>query len=392
MIQQAKRMNGIPFSGIRRIMEMATRLEANGKHIIHMEMGRPDFDTPNNVKEMAKRALDESRVFYTSNYGTIDLRRAISEKLIRDNHLQYDPEKEIIVTAGVSEGVFDSLFTFLDDGDEILIPNPTWLNYLLVTRMVGAVPVSYHILRGNRFQIDIEEIESRITNRTKALVVMSPNNPTGGVLEGSVLERLAEIACEHDLIVISDEIYEKIIFDGYQHISIAEYPGMKERTIVLNGFSKAYSMTGWRLGYMAASEQMIRELIKTHQYNATSASSISQYAGIEALSKTKEAVDHMVLEYRRRRDYIVKALGATGKIGVVNPQGAFYLFADISGLGMSSEEAAMFLLNKCGVAAVPGTTFGDCGEGYIRFSYATDYANIVEACRRISKGISGLTS
>jgi aminotransferase len=384
-------MDAIPITGIRRIVEKATQLESNGKHIIHMEMGRPDFDTPDNVKEMAKRALDESRVFYTSNYGTIDLRRAISEKLLRDNHLHYDPEKEIIVTAGVSEGVFDSLFTFLDDGDEILIPNPTWLNYLLVTRMVGAVPVSYHILSGNRFQIDIEEIKAKITNRTKALVVMSPNNPTGGVVEGSMLERLAEIACEHDLIVISDEIYEKIIFDGCQHISIAEYPGMKERTIVLNGFSKAYSMTGWRLGYIAASEQMIRELIKTHQYNATSASSISQYAGIEALSKTKEAVDRMVLEYRRRRDYIVNAFSATGKIGIVNPQGAFYLFADISGLGMSSEETAMFLLNKCGVAAVPGTTFGDCGEGYVRFSYATDYVDIVEACSRISKGISGLT-
>ena len=387
MIRHAERMNNIPFSGIRRIMEMATELEKKGEDIIHMEMGRPDFDTPENVKQAAKEALDKSKVFYTSNYGTIELREAIAEKLSDDNDLKYDPETEIIVTAGVSEGVYDSIFTFLDEGDEILVPNPTWLNYPLIPKMVGAVPVSYHILSDKGFHIDPDEIESKITSKTKMLVIVSPNNPTGAVVEKDVLEKLASIAVKYNLIVISDEIYEKIIFDGGKHISIAGLPGMKERTIVLNGFSKAYSMTGWRLGYLAADQNLVSDLIKTHQYNATSASSISQYAGIEALKNTDEAVESMVSEYSKRRDYIVNAFKNMKKVRIVEPHGAFYLFVDISGLGMTSEETAMFLLNKCKVAAVPGTTFGDWGEGYIRFSYATDLNRIIEACRRISSGI-----
>jgi aminotransferase len=285
-ITQAQRMESVPFSEIRSLVEKSSELEKQGADIIHLEVGRPDFDTPSKIKECAKRCLDEGKVHYTSNYGAIELREAIARKLLRDNKLHYDPKTEIMVTVGVTEGLSNVLNGLLNSGDEILVPNPVWLNYMHVPRMLGAVPVSYNLLEENDYQIDTEEIEKNITNKTKMLVLISPNNPTGGVLGKDLLHKLAAIAIKHDLIVISDEIYEKIIYDGHKHFSIAEVPGMKERTIVLNGFSKAYSMTGWRLGYIATTPNLLNAAVRNHQYTTTCAPSFAQYAAVEALDRT----------------------------------------------------------------------------------------------------------
>ncbi len=387
MTYQAKRMEDIPFSNIRKFMDRATELEQEGKRIIHLEIGRPDFDTPQNIKDAANRAMAESKVFYTSNYGIIELRRAIVKKLKDDNNLSYDTG-EIIVMAGLAEGIFDALLSLLDEGDEILVPNPVWLNYVHISKMAGAKPVFYSIKEENNFQIDVAELRAKITPKTKMLVLISPNNPTGGVLEEGVLAEAAKVAVENDLLVLSDEIYEKIIFDGVKHVSIAAFPGMKERTIVMNGFSKIYSMTGWRLGYIATSKELVSVLVKTHQYNAASASSISQWAGVEALSEnTDAAVAAMQAEYQRRKDYIVAGINAIPHLSCVPPRGAFYIFVNIKELGISSEEAAFFFLEECGVSLIPGDTFGEAGEGYLRLSFAASYEDLVEACARLRKGV-----
>lgn len=383
-------MKEIPFSGIRKVMEKATLLENQGVKVIHLELGRPDFDTPINIKESAKKALDEGKVFYTSNYGIPELRIAISEKLQKENGIVYSPQTEIIVTVGAAEGLFAALTSLLDEGDEILVPNPCWLNYIHVSKMAGAIPVSYSLLEENNYQIDIDEIERKITDKSKVLVLISPNNPTGGVLQREILEKLSEIAIKHNLIVISDEIYEKIIYDGNIHTSIASLPGMKERTVTVNGFSKAFSMTGWRIGYVAAPVEIINAMVRMHQYCTTCAVSFAQYAAIEALKNTEEEVKMMVSEYRKRRDYVVQAINCIDKLSCKTPSGAFYIFVNVKELNMLAEEIVEFLLNDAGVALVAGTAFGKEGEGYMRLSYANSYENLVEACERIKNSVKKL--
>ena len=389
-IIEAKRMNTVPFSGIRKIMEKGVLLEKQGVKVIHLEIGRPDFDTPANIKECAKKSLDEGKVFYTSNFGIPELRKAIADKLEKENGVVYNPDGEIIVTVGLSEAIFNVMTALLDTGDEILVPDPVWLNYIHVPRMLGAVPVTYNLLEKNNYQLDLQEIESKITSKTKMIAIISPNNPTGGVLNKSVLEKLAAIAIKHNLIVLSDEIYEKIIYDGNVHYSIAAFPGMKERTVTLNGFSKAYSMTGWRLGYIAAPANIIDSTVRTHQYITTCAPSISQYAAVEALKNSQDAVDKMVAEYQRRRDYVVKAINGIDRLSCKTPSGAFYIFVNIQKLNRSAEEVAEFLLNDAGLTLVPGTAFGENGKGYLRLSYANSYENLVEACERIKKSVQKL--
>ena len=389
-IKAAKRMDVVPFSGIRKIMEKGVQLEKQGVKVIHLEIGRPDFDTPVNIKEAAKRCLDEGKVFYTSNYGIPELRKAITEKLAKENGVSYDPDKEVIVTVGLSEAIFDVLTSLLDEGDEILVPDPVWLNYIHVPRMVGAVPVTYNLLEKNNYQLDIEEIERKITSKTKMIAIITPNNPTGGVLSRDVLEKLAAIAIKHNLIVLSDEIYEKIIYDGNKHYSIASFPGMKERTVTLNGFSKAYSMTGWRLGYMAAPAAIIDPSVRMHQYVTTCALSFGQYAAIEALKNSDNSVSGMVTEYQRRRDYVVQAINAIDRLSCKKPGGAFYVFVNVKELNRTAEEVAEYLLQDAGVTLVPGTSFGDNGAGYLRLSYANSYENLVEACERIKRSIQKL--
>ena len=389
MVQTAARMEMLPFSEIRLMLEKATQLQKQGKDIIHMEIGRPDFDTPQVIKQAAYDSIARGNVFYTSNYGSPELRKAIAEKLQRDNHIAYEPE-EILVTIGVGEGTYAAVAAFLEPGDEILVPNPIWLNYIHVPNFFGAVPVSYDLKEENDFQIDMEQLKSLITPKTKMLVINTPGNPTGTVQSRETLEALAKLAIEHDLIVLSDEIYEKLVYGGAEHISIASLPGMKERTITLNGFSKCYSMTGWRLGYAAAPREFIQAMVRVHHYINTCASYFVQEAGITALEKAEPDVQEMVKEYARRRDYMVQALNDIPGVHCKTPGGAFYVFANIQSFGLSSNEMADYLLEQAGIATVAGLAFGTQGEGYIRLSYACSYERIVEGMARMKDALARL--
>ena len=389
MFHPASRMEALPFSEIRVMMEKATQMQKNGEDVIHMEIGRPDFDTPEIIKQAANTALANGNVFYTSNYGTPELRQAIADKLKRDNGIDYKAE-EILVTIGVGEGTYAAVAAFTEPGDEILVPDPVWLNYIHVPHFFGAVPVSYKLREENDYQIDLNEIEGLITPKTRMLVINTPGNPTGVVQSRETLEKLADIAKKHDLIVVSDEIYEKLVYDGARHVSIAALPGMKERTITLNGFSKCYSMTGWRLGYAAAPLEFIKAMVRVHAYINTCAPSFVQEAGITALEKAEPDVQEMVKEYQRRRDYAVSAINAIDGLSCKTPGGAFYIFVNIKSLGRTSAEMADYLLDHAKIAAVPGSAFGPQGEGYIRLSYACSYERIVEAMERLKKAVADL--
>lgn len=389
MFNPASRMEALPFSEIRVMMERATQMQKNGEDVIHMEIGRPDFDTPQVIKDAANTALANGNVFYTSNYGTPELRQAIADKLKRDNGIDYKAE-EILVTIGVGEGTYAAVAAFTEPGDEILVPDPVWLNYIHVPHFFGAVPVSYKLREENDYQIDLDEIEGLITPKTKMLVINTPGNPTGVVQSRETLEKLADIAKRHDLIVVSDEIYEKLVYGEAKHISIASLPGMKERTITLNGFSKCYSMTGWRLGYAAAPVEFIKAMVRVHAYINTCAPSFVQEAGITALEKAEPDVQEMVKEYQRRRDYIVSAINSVDGLSCRTPGGAFYIFVNVKALGKTSAEMADYLLDHAKIAAVPGSAFGPQGEGYVRLSYACSYERIVEAMERLKKAVAEL--
>ena len=385
----AERMNSLPFSGIRKMMEKATKMQQAGERVIHLEIGRPDFDTPERIKRAADESLAQGHVFYTSNYGTPELRTAIADKMREKNRVGYDPS-EVLVTVGVGEGTFAGMAAFLNPGDEVLVPNPVWLNYIHVPESLGAVPSTYSLKEENDYQVDFAELESKITSRTKMLVLVDPSNPTGGVFSRETLDRLAETARKHDLLVLSDEIYERLVYDGVEHVSIASLPGMKERTITLGGMSKAYSMTGWRLGYLCAPCEIVQACVRIHQYTVTCAPSFVQDASVVALRECDEDVEAMRREYQRRKDYVVKAINAIDGLSCNNPKGAFYVFVNVKSLGRSSAEVAEYMLDHAKVALVPGSAFGSEGEGYLRLSYAAAYEELVEACERIEKAVKEL--
>lgn len=385
----SKRMNQMIPSGIRKVNEKALAMERNGISVLHFEIGRPDFDTPAYIKKAAMESIDAGHVFYTSNFGTAELREEIAKKLERENHILYKPT-EILVTVGLSEAVFAVLAAILDEGDEILVPDPVWLNYINVPRFLGAVPVSYSLHEETGFQMNLQEIKEKITPKTKAIVLVTPNNPTGGVLEKDVLQDVAAIAQKNNLLVISDEIYERLIYDKAVHISIASLPGMKERTFTLNGMSKAYSMTGWRIGYVAAPEAYIQAINKFHQHNTTCAPSFVQDAAVAALRDEQDEVQRMVAEYERRRNYAVQAINAIPGLHCTCPKGAFYIFINCKALGKSSEELASYLLDTAHIALVPGNVFGTGGEGYLRMSFANSYEHIVEGCSRLADAVRQL--
>lgn len=385
----AARMDRMAPSGIRKVNEKALAMERAGESVIHFEIGRPDFDTPDYIKRAAIESLNAGNVFYTSNFGTMELREEIAKKLKRENGIDYKAT-EVLVTAGLSEAVFAVLATILDEGDELLVPDPVWINYINVPRLLNAVPVAYELSEENSYQLDLHEIESKITDKTRAIVIVTPNNPTGGVLSRETLEGLADIVTRHDLMVISDEVYERLIYDGEKHISIASLPGMKERTFTMNGMSKAYSMTGWRLGYVAAPEAYIPTLNKFHQHNTTCAVSFGQAAAVVALRDEGDEVAEMVKEYQRRRDYAVEAINAINGISCLKPKGAFYIFINCKKLGMKSAELADYLLENAKIALVPGDVFGPGGEGYLRMSFANSYENIVEGCKRLGEVVKAL--
>lgn len=386
----ADRMRLIPFSGIRKVFEEVNRRESKGEKIIHLEIGRPDFDTPDHIKQAAKRALDEGKVHYASNYGIPELREAIAQKLKQDNDLSYDPETEIIVTVGANEAVFITMMALLNPGDEILIPDPCWLHYFYCAQMAGALPISVPLREKNGFNPNIDDFRSRIKPKTRMIIINTPNNPTGTVYSLEVLEELAQLAREKDLFVLSDEIYEKMVYEGDRHLSIGSFPGMKERTITVNGFSKAYSMTGWRLGYVAANKDLVSALIRIHQYTTVCATTFAQWGGIEALRGPQTETERMVKEFDRRRNLVFDLLGEMPGIHVIKPKGAFYIFPNIKELGKTPEELTQYLLEEAQIAVVPGTTMGEFGNDFIRISYANSYENIEIAMERMKKVIKKL--
>ena len=378
------KFNKVGPSGIRKINEKTLEMERAGKKIYHFEVGRPDFDTPKLIKDATIKSIENGDVFYTSNYGIMPLREAVAEKLRNENNLDYTA-KEVLITAGASESIYDSYSLILEEDDEILLPNPCWPNYVNAAHIMGAVPVRYSLAEENDFQIDFDELEGLVTEKTKAIVIINPSNPIGSMFTLETLEKLADFAKKKDILVISDEIYEKIIYGNKKHISIASLDGMKERTITINGFSKTYSMTGFRLAYVAAPEEFIRVLNIIHQHNTSCATSFVQHGGITALKEGGDASEEMVKEYKRRRDYIVEKVNSIEGLSLNAPDGAFYAFINIKGLGVSSEEFCNYLLDEECVAIVPGTVFGSAGEGFVRFSYASSYEDIVEGINRMEK-------
>jgi aminotransferase len=387
-MQSAKRMDNIPFSGIRKVFEKVGELEAAGRDIIHLEIGRPDFNSPSHVVRGAVDALNSGKVHYTSNYGIPELRSAVSDKLSRENNISYDDTDEIIVTAGANEAVFIAMLALIDPGDEVLIPCPAWPTYFSCVHMAGGAPVPVETDLENNFILDVDKIEAAITPKTKMLILNTPNNPTGAVYNREVLVSVAQLVEKHGLTVLSDEIYEKIIYDDCRHVSFASLPGMRENTLTINGFSKAYSMTGWRLAYIAGDRSIMSALIRIHQNTIACATSFAQWGGLDALTGPMDEVNHMITEFENRRNLVYERVRHIPKLRLEKPCGAFYAFIDISRLGLNSFEVADHLLEKAGIAVVPGATFGSFGDDFIRISYACDYQMLEESMNRLEASIN----
>ncbi|MBD9139213.1 MAG: pyridoxal phosphate-dependent aminotransferase [Clostridiales bacterium] len=383
------KMKRVPFTGIRRVLEKANKLEAEGRKIVHFEVGQPDFDTPANIKEAAKKALDQGVTAYSSNYGDIRLRRAIAEKLERMNHLKVDPTKEIMVTCGGEEAVAAALFALLEKGDEVLIADPSYIPYSSLTKIAEAEPVYVPLDEKNGYCFDLEKLEAAITNKTKLLILCTPGNPTGTMMDGESLRKLAEICCRHDILVLADEAYEQVLYDGNKHISMASLPGMWERTITVQSFSKTYSMCGWRIGYLVAPAELMRIVVRAHQTVAMNACSFGQLGALEALTGPQDSLYAMLAEFDRRRLLLYNGLKELG-IPCSRPQAAFYLFPDIGEFGMDSFAFAELLLDKYGVATVPGVEFGKTGENHLRISYATSFEDCQVGLHRIAQCVSDL--
>ncbi|CEG13922.1 Aspartate aminotransferase [groundwater metagenome] len=372
-------------SGIRKFFDLAQK----EKDIITLGIGEPDFDVPEKIKDSAIRAIENSYNHYTSNYGLLELREKISKKLRKFNKISADSEKEILITSGSSEGLDLAFRTLVNPNDEILIPSPSYVSYIPTTLLSGGIPVVVPAYEKDEFRLLPEEIEKRLTKRTKCIVLASPNNPTGAVLRRKDIEEIADIAMKNDLFVISDELYEYLIYDNEEHFSIASIPEMKERTITVNGFSKSYAMTGLRLGYVAASEEIIEGMMKIHQYGMLCAPSISQYAALEFENCEKD-VKAMAEIYEMRRNLLYKRLNEIDGISAVKPKGAFYIFPNIKQSRLSSENFAERLLKEAKVVVIPGNIFGKDGEGYVRISYSTSTENIEKALERIEKFMGNL--
>ena len=369
----SKKVRDISPSGIRRFFDILASLEG----VISLGVGEPDFVTPWHIREAGIYSLEQGYTSYTSNYGILELREEIARYLKSRYGLDYDPQKEILITVGVSEGLDLAMRAILDPGDEVIGHEPSYVSYTPCTTLAGGkfVPVSTYV--ENEFKVNADDIEKRVTSRTKALLLGYPSNPTGGVMNRAGLKKVAEVAQRHDLIVVSDEVYERLVY-GVKHTCFASLPGMQQRTIHLGGFSKAYAMTGWRIGYAAAREEIIEAMMKIHQYTMLCAPIMGQMAALEALKEGEAQVEDMVAEYDQRRRVIVDGFNNIG-LACFEPRGAFYAFPSIKSTGLSSEDFAERLLIEEHVAVVPGNAFGKCGEGYIRCCYATSMAEIEEA-------------
>lgn len=371
-------------SGIRKFFDIVSEM----KDVISLGVGEPDFDTPWHIREEGIYALEKGKTFYTSNAGLKELRVEIDNYLKRTQNISYNPDTEIIVTVGGSEAIDIGLRAMVNAGDEVIIPQPSYVSYEPCAILAGAKPVIIDLKAENEFRLTAEELKNAITDKTKILILPFPNNPTGAIMERKDLEEIAKVCIENDIYVISDEIYGELSYKE-KHISIASIAGMKERTILINGFSKAYAMTGWRLGYACGPKEIIEQMVKIHQYAIMCAPTTSQYSAVEALKKGDDDVKLMRESYNQRRRFLMNAFKEMG-LECFEPYGAFYVFPSIKEFGMTSEEFAMKFLEEEHVAVVPGTAFGDSGEGFLRISYAYSMENLKRAMERLKRFVEKL--
>ena len=371
-------------SGIRKFFDIVTEM----KDAISLGVGEPDFDTPWHIRDEGIYALERGKTFYTSNSGLKDLRDEISNYILRTQGVKYDPNSEIVVTVGGSEAIDIGLRAVINDGDEVIIPQPSYVSYEPCAVLAGAKPVVIDLKAKNEFSLTPEELENAISPKTKVLILPYPNNPTGAIMEEDDLEKIAKIIIKNDILVMSDEIYSALTYKD-KHVSITAIEGMKERTILINGFSKAYAMTGWRLGYACGPKEIIKQMTKIHQFAIMCAPTTSQYAAVEALKNGDKDVEEMRISYNQRRRFLMDSIKKMG-LECFEPFGAFYIFPCIKEFGMTSEEFATRFLKEEKVAVVPGTAFGDCGEGFIRISYAYSLETLKIAFERLEKFVTRL--
>lgn len=381
----SKRCAPIKPSGIRKFFDIAGQIE----DVISLGVGEPDFQTPWSVRKTAITALEKGKTIYTANSGLIELRKEISKYLEKTQRVKYDPVHEIIVTVGGSEAIDLGIRAMVDPGDEVLVVEPSFVCYAPIVELTGGIAVPIETKAEDNFKLTAEALKAKITDKTKLLILPFPNNPTGAVMTRSDLEKIAEVLRDTNIVVLSDEIYSELTYTGEPHCSIVSFEGMQERTLLVNGFSKAYAMTGWRMGYVAGPEPLITQMLKIHQYAIMCSPTVSQYAAIEALQSCDNEVKKMVSEYNIRRRWLVNALNEIG-LECFEPEGAFYVFPSIKSTGLSSEEFCERLLYEHKVAVVPGNAFGDCGEGYIRISYAYSLKHLMEAVSRIKEFLDDL--
>lgn len=369
-------------SGIRKYFDIANEMG----NVISLSVGEPDFQTPWHIREAGINSLQRGKTWYTPNRGFIELRREISNYFERRFDVTYNPENQILVTVGGSEAIDAAIRTIISEGDEVLIPEPSFVCYNPLTKLSDGIPVIIETKAENGFRLTAEELESKITPKSKLLILPFPNNPTGAVMRREHLEEIAAVVRKHDLFVLSDEIYSELTYGDTRHVSFASLEGMAERTVVINGFSKSYAMTGWRLGYALGPKEIIDQMTKLHQFAIMSAPTTAQYAAIEALKVGDSDIEYMRNEYNIRRRLIVDGFTRLG-LTCFEPEGAFYIFPSIKSTGFSSDEFCSNLIRSQRVAVIPGTAFGDCGEGYIRVSYSYSLGHIMEALSRIEKFI-----
>ena len=378
----SKTVTALKPSGIRKFFDIAATMQ----NVISLGIGEPDFTTPQPIIDAGIHSLELGETHYTSNLGILELREAIADSLEKLYDVRYDPVNEIIATVGVSEALYLAFSALLDPGDEVIIPTPCFVSYQAEVALAGGVPVEVNTTVEENFQPNPDVIKKAITNKTKAILLGYPNNPTGAVVSREILQAIADLAEEHDLVVVSDEIYDRLVYD-FEHVCFSSLDGMQERTILLGGFSKAYAMTGWRIGYAAGPASLIKGLVRIHQYSVMSAPTISQYAALEALRVGEPYVQEMLAEYDRRRKLIHAGMNELG-LPTFEPHGAFYVFPNIQSTGMDDETFAEKLLLEEEVAVVPGSAFGDAGIGFVRCSYATNYKLLEAALERIGAFLS----
>jgi len=380
-VQLAKRMARLGTETAFEVLAKAKKLESEGKKVIHLEIGEPDFSTPAHICEAACRFIKQGYTHYVSAAGIPELREEIAKHIASSRGIDVRPQ-EVVITPGAKPIMFFTIETLVDKGDEVIYPDPGFPIYRSVIDFVGAIGKPITLREENDFCIDLNELKKLVNPKTKLMIINSPQNPTGGVLQKEDLEYIAELAQQHDFYILSDEIYCRILYEG-EHYSISQFPGMKERTIILDGFSKTYAMTGWRLGYGVMPEALAEQLEKLMVNSNSCTASFTQKAGVEALIGPQDSVNKMVEEFRNRRDFIISGLNNISGISCRTPKGAFYVFPNIKGTNMSSNELETYLLEKAGVATLAGTSFGHQGEGYLRISYANSKQNIEEALERI---------